>query len=52
MSINMTKIGSNTNTHDTTEAPDLHMRFSTHVQNTTYNIFRQKRNIVLETAHE
>ena len=51
ISTNINNIGSNTKIQDTIEAPDLQIKFSTHVQNTTYNSFKQKINIVFETAH-
>ena len=35
ISKNMNNIGINTNTHDTIEAPELHIKFSIHVQNMT-----------------
>ena len=52
MSINMTNIGNMTNTQDTIEAPDLQIKFNTHVQKMTYRSLTKKINVVLDVAHE
>lgn len=52
ISKNMNNIGINTNIHDTIEAPELQIKFNTHVQNITYSSFSKKINIVLDASHE